>query len=412
MAKTITEEFRKTKTGEIPEDWKLKSFNDAIDDNWTESKESEPKNSYKLKGKYPIVDQSNELIAGYTDDEKKVYRDSIPLIIFGDHTRIFKYIDFPFVTGADGTQLIKANKELYDPKFLYYACKHLNIPNRGYNRHFKILKEQFLPYPPKPEQKKIAYVLSKIRQAVENHEKIVVDMRELKSATMAKLFREGLRGEPLKQTEIGEIPQSWEVIPFGETCHDFFGGGTPSTKNPEYWNGDINWTTSAHISGIFLQTGQKNITNLGLANSSSNLVPAGNLLLGTRVGVGKVTINQIDVAISQDITGCIVKREKFISEYLAFALLTTRCQQFFAANKRGATIKGIPREDVVKLLLSIPKTKQEQQEVVNLLLMLEKINNLAIKRLEYLESLFSSTLNQLMTSKKRVKDINIEGMAV
>ncbi|MBU4190370.1 MAG: restriction endonuclease subunit S, partial [Candidatus Thermoplasmatota archaeon] len=103
-----------------------------------ESKKSELKSSYKSKGKYPIVDQGKELIAAYTDEESKVYKKSIPLIIFGDHTRIFKYIDFPFVTGADGTKLLKANEELFENKFLYFALGRLNIPNRGYNRHFKI----------------------------------------------------------------------------------------------------------------------------------------------------------------------------------------------------------------------------------------------------------------------------------
>jgi type I restriction enzyme S subunit len=80
------------------------------------------------------------------------------------------------------------------------------------------LEYLLVPVPPLPEQRAIAAVLSKIQAAVEVQDKIVATLKELKAATMAKLFREGLRGEPLKQTEIGEIPESWGVVQLAELC--------------------------------------------------------------------------------------------------------------------------------------------------------------------------------------------------
>lgn len=102
-------------------------------------------------GRFPVVDQGQKFIAGYCDDENRVIDFDLPLIIFGDHTRCIKYVDFPFVLGADGTKVLLPNKNLYDPRFYYFALLALEIPSRGYNRHFTILNERSLPLPPLPD---------------------------------------------------------------------------------------------------------------------------------------------------------------------------------------------------------------------------------------------------------------------
>ena len=167
-------------------------------------------------GRFPVVDQGQDFIAGYCDEEDKLIDFDLPLIIFGDHTRRLKYVDFPFVLGADGTKVLVPKKDLFDPKFYYYALLSLELPNRGYNRHFKMLKERTLPLPPLPEQKKIAHILSTVQRVIKAQERIIQTTTELKKALMQKLFTEGLRNEPQKQTEIGPIPESWEVLPLGE----------------------------------------------------------------------------------------------------------------------------------------------------------------------------------------------------
>src|SRR5207244_706236 len=125
---------------------------------------------------FPIVDQGQKLIAAYTDDDSAVVGDQLPLVVFGDHTRVFKFVDFPFVVGADGTKLLKPKPDL-DPKFFYFACLCLDLPNRGYNRHFKILREQLIRFPHLAEQEKIAAVLWKIQKAVEIEDAIVRNAR-------------------------------------------------------------------------------------------------------------------------------------------------------------------------------------------------------------------------------------------
>src|SRR5438046_2417973 len=93
---------------------------------------------YRTIGKYPVVDQGRDLIGGWTDDVDGLVSD-LPIVVFGDHTRVFKFVDFPFVRGADGTHLMKAKPGI-DPRFLYYSCLSIDLPSRGYNRHFSLLK--------------------------------------------------------------------------------------------------------------------------------------------------------------------------------------------------------------------------------------------------------------------------------
>lgn len=104
------------------------------------------KSMYKTSGSYPIIDQSTDFIGGYTDDKEAVYED-LPIIVFGDHTRILKYINFPFACGADGTQLVKPMNPEISVAYLYFELKSCNLSNYHYARHFKYLKEQEISLP-------------------------------------------------------------------------------------------------------------------------------------------------------------------------------------------------------------------------------------------------------------------------
>lgn len=115
---------------------------------------------YRKEGAYPIVDQGQGLIAGWTDQAEGLISASLPVVVFGDHTRVFKFVDFPFVRGADGTQILKPRAGI-DTLYFYYACKAIDLPSRGYNRHFTILKEKTILLPPtEDEQQQVARVLS------------------------------------------------------------------------------------------------------------------------------------------------------------------------------------------------------------------------------------------------------------
>ena len=99
-----------------------------------------PLKQYQKIGKFPVIDQGQDFIGGYTDDESLVYSKDFSVVIFGDHTRAVKFVDFPFAVGADGTKVLKP-KDFLDPKFFYFSLMSLDIESRGYARHFRIFKE-------------------------------------------------------------------------------------------------------------------------------------------------------------------------------------------------------------------------------------------------------------------------------
>jgi len=157
-----------------------------------------------------------------------------------------------------------------------------------------------------------------------------------------------------------EFPSNWEVDPLSKIASSFIGGGTPSTKHPEYWGGDIHWTTSKCMNSFYLSSGEKTITKKGLDESSTHLIPKGNLIFGTRVGVGKIAINKIDMAISQDLTGVIIDKEMYSPEFIAFQTMHPRIQSYFENRTRGTTIKGIPRSDLEQIKYYIPPLPEQK----------------------------------------------------
>ena len=112
-----------------------------------------PSKKYLDQGKYPVIDQGQEFIGGYTNDEAGVIS-QLPVIVFGDHTRVFKYVDFPFVAGADGVKIFQAKSCLL-PKLLFYFLQAVTLPDRGYARHYQYLVKSMIPVPPMGGQKRI-----------------------------------------------------------------------------------------------------------------------------------------------------------------------------------------------------------------------------------------------------------------
>jgi len=139
--------------------WQKVPFDEAFSDITSKAFKID-QSEFLQSGKYPIVDQGQTFIAGYVDDEKIVWQDDLPVVIFGDHTRIMKYVDFPFVLGADGTKVLKPNEDIL-PLFAYYQLLSIDIPSAGYSRHFKFLKDFTFRFPPLPEQRRIAGLLGR-----------------------------------------------------------------------------------------------------------------------------------------------------------------------------------------------------------------------------------------------------------
>lgn len=150
----------------------------------------------------------------------------------------------------------------------------------------------------------------------------------------------------------------WEQVPLSQALKSHSGGGTPSKARPDYWDGDIPWASVKDItSNMYLTGTQDHITEEGLNNSSSNLIPVSSILVVTRMGLGKVAINKVPVAINQDLRA-LIPSEEMLPEFLYWCMKTTKL------TGSGLTVKGIKVDDLLKI--SIPKPPvTEQRKIVD-----------------------------------------------
>jgi type I restriction enzyme S subunit len=363
-------------------------------------------------GAFPVVDQGQDFISGYCDDPEKVIDFDLPLIIFGDHTRCFKFVDFPFVLGADGTKVLFPNKKLYDPKFYYFALKSLDIPSRGYNRHFKFLKERSLPLPPLLEQRKIAHILSTVQRAIEAQERIIATTTELKKALMQKLFTEGLRNEPQKQTEIGPMPKSWEVVPLEQIADSFQYGtsvkcgydvkGKPVLRIPNVVGGAVD------INDLkFGKPKPNEIANLRLQSGDLLFVRTN----GVKENAGRCSLFEDEIEDCYFASYLIRVRldprrlnPSFLNEYSRTEVGTS-----FLSGKSIRTADGkfnINSGTLKTMLVPVPAI-YEQEEIARALASIDSKSPITRAKLSALQDLFRTLLHELMTAKTRVHELEL-----
>ena len=131
------------------EGWVEKPFEDCIDDVTYTTKIQ--RKQFLEEGEFPIVSQEADFINGYWDNAADVFKVTWPLVVFGDHTQVLKYIDFDFVLGADGVKILQP-KPFLSPKYLFYALRSAPLKSLGYARHYRLLKEFKISYPDTKQQ--------------------------------------------------------------------------------------------------------------------------------------------------------------------------------------------------------------------------------------------------------------------
>ena len=141
-------------------DWPTTNLEQAFED--VSRKGSKiPRSEYHTTGKFPVIDQGQDDIAGYWDNPEDTYRGPLPIILFGDHTRIFKFIEHPFCIGADGVRLLRPRQ--MNPLFAFGMLSLLHVPSRGYSRHYKELKSLSYINPPRDLQDQFGISLANIQ---------------------------------------------------------------------------------------------------------------------------------------------------------------------------------------------------------------------------------------------------------
>lgn len=401
------------------EGWEIIAFTDCLINNNVGKANQINASEIKKEGRYPVVDQGQDFIAGYSDEEDKLVKDGLPYVIFGDHTRCFKFVDFPFIVGADGTKVLSPNKDLFDPKFFFYQLLSLDIPSRGYNRHFKLLKEKHLQKPPLPEQRKIAYVLSTVQKAIEQQDKLIRTTTELKKALMQKLFTEGIRclsgaegsgaETRQKQTEIGPVPESWEVVELGKVCEK-----TKLIDPTRYPNEEFIYVDVSSVNNELFKVIEYNkIKGKDAPSRARKLIQTDDVIFATV----RPTLKRI-AKITEDLnnqvcsTGyCVLKpnKSKLNSEFLYQYLQTDDFIARIEKLQRGASYPAVRDSDVKGVKIPLPKY-DEQILIGNYLKTLDQKKSLASSKKQTLTALFKTLLHELMTGQRRVHEIEFEAL--
>lgn len=202
--------------------WRNKAFEDCLDRITYTPKIQ--RRDFKEAGRFPIVSQEEAPINGYWDNPADVFHVYKPVIIFGDHTRCFKYIDFDFALGADGVKIIQPVDAL-DPRFFYYQLLSIKFESLGYARHYRLLKEAKIAIPPLDEQRRIVAVLDKasagIATAMANAQKNLTNARALFESYLEAIATGQGHG--------------WTTTPLGEVCETQYGiSGTMNTEGVGY----------------------------------------------------------------------------------------------------------------------------------------------------------------------------------
>ena len=187
----------------------------------------------------------------------------------------------------------------------------------------------------------------------------------------------------------------WSMVPLPKLVQ-FQSGGTPSTKNPEYYNGEIPWVTSADISESHCIDAKKFITEAAIRNSAACIAQPGSVLLVTRIGVGKSALVEAPVSFSQDVTNLTDLSEECDARYLLHFLQSAR--SFFQSRSRGVTIKGIKRTDLNDLLVPLPPL-DEQRRIAAILDEVGRLSSIQIKKVEGLEALKRVVVEEFLKAR-------------
>lgn len=303
-----------------------------------------PKENYLPQGKYPIIDQGQEYIAGYSDEAEGLYED-VPAIIFGDHTRIIKYVDRPCFLGADGVKLLKAKDSNSNYKYLYYALCHAKIPNTGYNRHFKWLKEVDIRLPNKHEQQNVVGVLDQLTGLISLRKQQLAKLDELVRAHFGKMFSGCKQKEILGN--VVSISRGASPRPISEYLTDDVNG--------------VNWIKIGDVpeNSLYIEHTKERITLEGA--KKSRYVHKGDFVLSNSMSFGRPYILNIDGCVHDGWLIISDYSETFQPLYLYYAIRDSEVQNQFSGKVNGATVKNLNSDLVKNTSIKTPPLQLQQQ---------------------------------------------------
>lgn len=256
-----------------------------------------------------------------------------------------------------------------------------------------------LPVPPLEEQQKIAEILMQCDKVIKLYEKEIDELKKLKKACLRKMFPQ--KGKNVPELRFAGFTEPWEQRKLGEMA-DVIGGGTPSTSNSEYWDGDIDWYVPAEIiDQVFVDSSKRKITKQGYENSSAKMLPAGTVLFTSRAGIGKTAILRKEACTNQGFQS-IVPHKNELDSYFIFSR-TEELKRYGETKGAGSTFVEVSGKQMASMDILMPKTIDEQQQIGSYFRNLDNLINLHQRKLEEQKKQKKSLMQLLLTGIVRVK---------
>lgn len=341
---------------------------------------------YHPNGKHPIIDQGQEMVAGFTDLEDGLF-DAVPAIVFGDHTRIIKYVDYPFFLGADGVKVLRSKVPDANYRYLYYALENARIPNTGYNRHYKWLKELEIEYPPISQQIKTVKVLDEVESIIHNRQNQLQKLDELVKARFVELF-----GNPVINNK------GWNVSDLGQLTIKIGSGATPKGGKEAYQTDGISLIRSMNVhNGKFEYKELAHISDEQAARLENVAVEENDVLLNiTGASVARscvVPTNVLPARVNQHV--CIIRcKDSIMPDFINSLLIDDNYQDLlWSIAGSGATREAITKQQVESLQIILPPISK-QEEFSKFINRVDKSKVVVQKSLDEAQLLFDSLMQQ------------------
>ena len=305
-----------------------------------------PQEKYCLTGQFPIVDQGQRVIAGWWNDDAGIFK-NVPAIIFGDHTRAIKYMEQPFFIGADGVKILRPTNIKDNPKYLYYALQAAKIPNLGYSRHFKVVKELQICIYSRDEQNEIVRVLEKIDNLIEQRHAETTYLDQLVKSRFIELFGDQTAN-----------PYAWQQTSIGACCTLKSGTSLPADREneggaiPYVKVGDMNYPGNEQ----YITTSSRFVSE---QTAGTGVFPVGTVVFpkrGGAIGTNKKRLTRIPICADLNVMGVTAGR-RLTPQYLMAYFNTVD----LGTLNNGSSVPQINNKDIAPLLICIPPMALQEQ---------------------------------------------------
>lgn len=392
---------------QVPDGWEVKPLKDIL----TIQYGKDQKEVESESGKYPILGSGG--VIGYTNN----FLYDKPSVLIGRKGTINnpQYMETPFWTVDTLFYSHIKNKNV--PKWVFYVFQSINwdsyneasgvpsLSTANINR-IEVLR------PTVKEQEQIAKILSTLDKGIEATNRLIEKEKNIKKALMQELLTNGIDKDghirtrathTYKESELGLIPDEWEVKKI-ENIADIFGGGTPDRSNNDFWeNGTIFWATPTDITAIdnsnYIEDTKEKISEKGLSGSSAKLLPIGSILLTSRATIGERKISKIPICTNQGFTSLVPKGDNGIFIYY----LLDKYIAYMYSRAYGTTFPEISRTQVKNMPIALPKDENEQKQIAKILTTQDKKIETEETNLAKLKELKKGLMSDLLSGKVRVK---------